>query len=481
MSETRNVDTPEERRKEKKNHSKRNYIISLLLVVILTGGSLLFAFYGAGDGDIVVGWNSIIEAIASANIYWLIGILGILLVAFLLDGLVIYVFARLYTRKYRFYQGFMVALIGAFYNNVTPSSSGGQPMQAYYMKTQGIEISNAASIMVMWFICYQLSLISLDIVAIGVEWQQIMSITSFAIPGISIMGWNGEIPMVPLIIIGFVLNLSVIGIVLLMSLSRRFQNFVLHYIISGLAKIHLLKRPDKTRENLRVHVENFRMELKRLFSNIPAFILVFVLLLVIMLLRFSVPYFAGLALDAYGYGQGYDFFSMWDGVFRSAFHQMVTGLIPTPGSAGVSELFFTAMFNDFYLSTVAPLPDGTFTTIRSASANMMTIQIIWRFFTYYLVLLFGGIASALYRSRPKETYRYANRQTFVDLQLSTFEERRRSVNTLYETRQLSRQAIMKELQALPSGQETGDPEIDYPLPQVKKETEKNSSSRRRRK
>ena len=481
MGDTRSVETLEEQRKEKKDHHKRNYVISLLLVFLLTIGSLLFAFYGAGNGDIVAGWTQVVEALKSANVYWLLVILAILLCAMALDGLVLYVFARLYTRKYHFYQGFMVALIGAFYNNVTPSASGGQPMQAYVMKTQGIEISNAASIMVMWFICYQISLIALDVVAIGIEWDQIMAITSFAIPGISIGGWHGEIPMIPLIIFGFVLNISVIGIVLLMSLSRRFQNFVLHYIVTFLAKLRILKNPDKTRENLRIQVENFRIELKRLFSNIPAFILVFILLSIILLLRFSVPYFAGLSLDAYGYQQGYDFYEMWDGIFRSSFHQMVTGLIPTPGSAGVSELFFTAMFNDFYLATIGTNGIGELVVIRSASANMMTIQIIWRVATYYLVLLFGGLAAALYRSRPKEMYRYANRQTFVDLQLSTFEERRKTVNTLYETKQLSRQAIMMEMQELPNGQETGDPEIDYPLPRIKKDgiSKKNEGRRGR--
>ena len=93
----------------------------------------------------------------------------------------------------------------------------------------------------------------------------------------------------------------------------------------------------------------------------------------------------------------------------------------------------------------------------------MAIQILWRTATYYLVLLIGGLVASFYRSRPKEMYRYANRQTFVDLQLSTFEERRRSVDTLYETRQLSRRAILREVEPLPKGQETGDAEFDYPV------------------
>ena len=76
--------------------------------------------------------------------------------------------------------------------------------------------------------------------------------------------------------------------------------FILHYCIGFLGKIHLLKKPDKTRENLRIQVENFKIELRRLLGNIPVTVLIFTLVFVILCLRFSVPYFAGLALNAYG-------------------------------------------------------------------------------------------------------------------------------------------------------------------------------------
>jgi hypothetical protein len=54
--------------------------------------------------------------------------------------------------------------------------------------------------------------------------------------------------------------------------------------------------------------------------------------------------------------------------------------------------------------------------------------------------------SALYRSRPKEAIHYANRQTFVNLQLETFDERKRSADTMFETRQLSRKEIQKKIE-----------------------------------
>ena len=62
----------------------------------------------------------------------------------------------------------------------------------------------------------------------------------------------------------------------------------------------------------------------------------------------------------------------------------------------------------------------------------------------------SGFVAAFYRSRPKESIHYANRKTFVTLQLETYDERKKSADTLYETRQLSRKEIQRRLSDWPS-------------------------------
>jgi hypothetical protein len=215
-----------------------------------------------------------------------------------------------------------------------------------------------------------------------------------------------------------------------MSFSHKFHNFILHYVIGFLGKIHLIKKPDQMRENLRVQVENFKIELRRLQANIPVTLLIVFLFLLVILMRNSIPYFAGLALKAYT-DSSFHITMLFRAAFLSSFHQMVTGLIPLPGSAGVSEYFFYYLFFNFYNQN-----DGV---IKAA-------QILWRTATYHLVLLVSGLVSALYRSRPKEAIHYANRQTFVNLQLETFDERKRSADTMFETRQLSRKEIQKKIE-----------------------------------
>ena len=210
-------------KKEKKKSSRKTAVFSLLLVTFLTLLSLLLSLYSAGEGDIQKGFEIIGNALANGDPLWLLVIAGLMFLSYSIEALIIFVFCRLYTRKYYFHQGLANAMIGAFYNNVTPGASGGQVMQVYTMKKQGIEVSNAASIMVMWFILYQTALIIFDVFALILEWNDIWSIKSFKIENFSIFGWDGTITMLPLIIIGFAVNVGVIMMLFLMSYSHRFH------------------------------------------------------------------------------------------------------------------------------------------------------------------------------------------------------------------------------------------------------------------
>ena len=111
---------------------------------------------------------------------------------------------------------------------------------------------------------------------------------------------------------------------------------------------------------------------------------------------------------------------------------MMAGLIPIPGTAGVSEYFFNTIFANFYVSQ----------PVTTAA------QIIWRVATYHFVLLLSGIVAATYRSSPKNEIHHANRKTFVTLQYETFNERKASSDTMFETSSLSRKEIQNRLREL---------------------------------
>lgn len=441
------INSEPENKKEKKKHPKLKYLLYVLVILIATGVALFLSLYQDFDG--------VMASLSRADYRYILVMFGIVALSWMLEGLIIFIFSRLYTRKYKYHQGLATAMVGCFYSAITPGASGGQVMQAYTMKKQGVEVSNAASIMIMSFIVYQLALITLGIISLfSSAGELIFTIGSFHI---TFGDFKLELPAIPLTIAGFLLNLFVILGLFLMSYSHKFHNFIMHHGINLFAKLKIIKNPEEKRESLRIQVENFKIELRRLLSNIPVLVLVFILFSLILILRFSLPFFAGIALDGYGYrcnidgtllsqaitddlgntiGYGpvlstgqIDVNSFWQSVFLSSYHQMATGLIPLPGSAGVSEYFFNIMFENFFVSQ----------QVTSAA------QIIWRFSSFHVVLLVSGIVSATYRSSPKNEIVHANRKTFVTMQLETYEYRKSSSDTMFETAVLSRKEIQNRL------------------------------------
>ncbi|HNX16132.1 MAG TPA: lysylphosphatidylglycerol synthase transmembrane domain-containing protein [Bacilli bacterium] len=440
--------------KSKKKKGALKYVAYLVFVLAVTAGSIVITLYQ--------NFNEIIHQLATCNWWWLLLVFGTMAACVAIRSFILFCFARLYTRDYHFYRAVAVDQIGVFYNAVTPTSSGGQVMQAYTYKKQGIPLSSAVSVLAMYSILFQLVLIFYGVLAFIVKYDAINSIGSIRF---QIADWAFALPIWPLTIIGFLLNVSIISIVLLMGYWKGFHNFIMGPVISFLAKIRLVKNPDKKRESLRVQVENFKIEMRRLFSNIPFTILIVVSFFILMTLKDAIPYFVGLSLGNLSTSANY-----WDAVFLSNYHQMVTGLIPTPGSAGVSEYFFARLFvasgptaeNSFYFNEGTPEAiyeiyknGGADMTMQQAIAKANSVAsnslasaalLIWRSITFIIPVFISGLVTAFYRASPKdEISEVPNRETFVTLQSQTLVERAENMETMLETSKLKREEIMRVL------------------------------------
>lgn len=401
-----------DQKKNKKGGWK--FLIYLLIIIVLTAVAL---FVSLKDN-----YDSVFKTIQQVNLKYLFLMLGVVLFSYVLDGFAIFLFTRLYTRKYKVHQGVATSYIGAFYTSVSPSKSAGQVMEVYTLNKQGVATSNAASIVVMSFIVYELSLIFLSAIGFFIN-----SLVLTDVGELSIFGWH--VTSLPLIIIGFLVHFLIIFGLITMSYSRGMHNLILNHGIGFLAKLKIIKNPDEKRESLRIQVENFKIELRRLWSNAPIFILMILIFSLVLMLRFSVPYLAGLALDGYGFKLNPDgslfiqnidgvqravetvgsssFGSCMQGIFLSSFTQLLTSIIPIPGGAGISEYLFSSFFRNYY----------------NSQSMIVAAQIIWRFTTFTFIIIVAGMVTALYRASPKDQFHQANRKNFVTLQYSTFNER----------------------------------------------------------
>ncbi len=426
------------KKKKTKVSTKVRLSVCISIIIIFTVVSLILSFLSVGGGDIKEGWKIFWNAFVNADWRWLLGLFGMVILSILLDALIIFIFGRLYTRKYNYGQAIANSMVGTFYSALTPGGSGGQFMQSYIMKRQGIRISNAASIFVMYFILYQINLIIFDVVSLAVEWERVFEYASFEFHIGSV-----SMTLLPLIIIGFVFNLVILGGLFLLSYSHKFHNWFMNKVVNIGHKLKLVRDPDGLRESLHIQVENFKIELKRLQTNIPVAILISIIMQLMLFVKFSFPYFAASAFHATG---EFSFKNFTDTCFLSAFHQMVTGLFPIPGAAGVSELFYGLI----YQSVFFPTYDSAGYIIRDLQSNLSATQILWRAVTYHILVIITGLVSIACQVSPSKEYQYASKKNFVTIQHETYEIRKLEVEKALETKQINRQQAKEKMKNLGS-------------------------------
>lgn len=414
MSEQVNPEPKVDKKPRKKLSQKAKMAINIAFVLAITALVL-----GLSLKDNFAGIMSAIGVAFSSgkNIAWLLGSVVLVVIVFLLEAFILFLFSRLYTRKFNFGQALGASSVKFFYDNVDPIQSAGKVMQANTLKKQGVPLASSASMVMMSFIVYRTALIVFQVVSLIAKSGEVLSHT------VSLFGF--EMPIGWVSIVGFVGGLLTIVLPVLLSFSKTLKKLILKGV-DLLAKMKIVKNPEKTKEKAQVSIETYRFELKRLFSNIPFTVLVFLLFSLVLFVKGSIPYFTAQALSAVNPNGGF-----MDFVFLSSFHQMISQIIPTPGQSGAAELFYMFLFRNYYVDSAVQGPAA---------------QILWRSITYTIPLVVTGFVAALYKpNRKSQVVDHTNYNSFINIQLDTYDERKRSSDVLYETTQLNRQKLQERI------------------------------------
>lgn len=335
----------------------RKYIINIALILLLTIAVVYFSL--KDDYDAVAGLLSRVE------LPWLMLCLVIAIIYHFMVGFILKSFAKLYNPNYRMKDGIKNAFIAALFHGLTPFASGGQFVQVYVFYKQKINVSDSASILLMDFIVYQLTLVLYTFVLIVLRFNHIASSKSF---------------IFQLALIGFFVNFVIIVSLILLARGKRLHYFLTHTGIHFLAKIHLIKNPQEKINKLHEHVTRFGIELVRLRNNKKLMTKVVAANIIRLTLHNSIPFVALLAL-----GIRLNISGWLDLVALSAFVGMVNAFIPLPGASGGTEGTYLLMFQTMFRQ----LP-------RSVGVGSM---LIWRFSTYHMILILGLIVFIVFKQR----------------------------------------------------------------------------------
>jgi uncharacterized protein (TIRG00374 family) len=352
---------------------------------------------------------AVIEAFANANVWVLVLIFGVFLIVILIESTTLYIMARLYTTRYSIPKAATNFFVGMFFTHITPSGTGGQFAQAYAFKRQGIDIANAASILVMHFLLSQIAQVIFGVIALFARIERFSDL----INKVNIGGL--EFPMIYISFLGFFINFLIIFGIILLAKSKFVHDKIINGIVTLLGKLKILKKPDQVKANLQVQIENFRIEIKRLQANTAVTIVLMILFFIRLFLSNSFPYLAAMAFANINLAGS----NIFDGIFMTAYLNVIIYYVPTPGAVGFSEFFFSYLFQNIfggYANTIAP-------------------QLIWRGITFYLTLFIG--AAAVIKEGIGKRQNQEEQASFVEIQKQTIELRRQTAEIMFHTGELS--------------------------------------------
>lgn len=341
--ESENIEDNVEDEANVKPENKKITILNFILIIVIFVGLLIYMIT-------VDGIDNIISVLNKVDYRWVLAGVGCLIIHWLCDTITLHIPIKKMYPNQSFKNSIKVSMIGQLFNNVTPFSSGGQPMQAYELTKTGKRVSDSLSAMAIKFIITQTALVITTLIVVVIEFEFFKSLMQDYI-------W--------IAIVGFAVNIVAIILVILAGINKKFITIFTNPIIKLLGKIHILKNPEKKLEKLDKSIDNFGEQFKYMKSEKQMVIQIFLAAVIQSLAYYSITYMVYRAFGNYG-------ISFWQIIPTQAFLLLIMTFIPTPGSGLGAEGGFYLLFNSIF---------------KEGTINMSIL--FWRMYTFYLPILVG--------------------------------------------------------------------------------------------
>ena len=323
--------------------SKIKYLINIEIILLFLFGLVIYMIKKDGV-------DNIINVVKSIEVKW--ALLGVfcMIVYWILEALVLYIICKKVYPNQKYVSSFRTNMVGQLFNNITPFSSGGQPVQAYLLTKEGYSLSTGASILLFKFIIFQAVHVIYTFVVLIFKYEYFKAmINKFAY----------------FAIIGFLVNLSVIVMLILVGVNKKLAYGIIKGIYVFLSKIHIIKNVDEKLNLLKVSIDNFNNQFKIIKKEKSVVLKATIITIIQLTAFFTVAYSVYRSL-------GFNSNMYINILCAQAFLTMIMAFIPTPGAGGVAEGGFYVIFSHYFTSN----------TIGMAT-------LIWRFYTFYLPIIVG--------------------------------------------------------------------------------------------
>lgn len=328
--------------------NKKRLLFNILFVVFV----FVFTLYKLSkETDSRVSLNKAL----SLNYFYIILGFVLIMIFVLSESVILYFLFAKIKKKVSFFDCALYSFIGFLYSSITPSASGGQPAQMYYMKRRNkIMVGESTPLLMIVTIAYKgvLVLIGAFIVAFNIS-----DITHY-IKGAGIYIYLGLIANVVLLI--FMVILLIKPEIFFHVSKKLYQSFLSNFL--GKKKYTLrnkavdyLNKYIATAIYYRGHYNN--MALPVMFATV-----------IQRLSYFAVTITVYKAFNLSGV-------SLLTILILSAVINVAIDMLPLPGGMGATEVLFISLFSSIF-----------------GDSNIVTAMLINRFLTFYILIILGIVA-----------------------------------------------------------------------------------------
>ena len=291
--------------------------------IIFNGVFLAVVFaltiYGVFHGEDL---SSMMDAIHRADKRWLIP--GIALVAFFIWGesIIIFYMMRTLGIKLKKWTCFLFSSVGFFFSCITPSATGGQPAQIYYMKKEKIPIPVSTLVLMIVTITYKLVLVVIG-VTLTIFGQSFIKAHLYRVRHIFYLGTA--------------LNVFCVSGMLVLVFHPMLARSILVKGLDLLEKMHLMKKKSSRLEKLNASMDQYRATAVYLREHVWVLVGVFAITVFQRFALFAATWFVYKAFGLSGS-------SAFVIIILQGTISVAVDMLPLPGGMGISEQLFLRIF-----------------------------------------------------------------------------------------------------------------------------------------
>lgn len=264
------------------------------------------------------------KQINELNIFYVIIAVIIMLIYYLTEAINVKNILTVFKEKISLLKMLRYTFVSFFFSSITPGATGGQPMEVYYLKKEGIKVSNSTMAILIHLCGYHFSSII------------------FAIIGVTIMPEVLNNGVLYFFIFGTLLNLIPVTATIVGIFFPKLAVKIVGLLIKLLKSLKIKNIEDISEKN-NTELEIYQQSANYIKNNLKSFLHAMLLSTINMILYYSVPFFIYKAFGLSGK-------TIIDIVLLQAIIHGTVCSMPLPGTVGVTETVFLLVYDMIYPS-----------------------------------------------------------------------------------------------------------------------------------